>query len=222
MTARLRKLALTVHVTLAVGWVGALLGYLVLVVAAMRSEDSQVLRASWLAMELIGRQLIVPLAFGALVTGIVMALGTPWGLFRHYWVVLSLALTSLATLILVQHMETVGALTRMAAEGNPSDLGRLVAGLRGELLHAGVGLLVLLVIEALNIFKPRGMTVYGRRRAPRTAARSDLRLASGAESVGEAISATPVWVRVLAFHAVALAVLLVIVLHLTGRGMGHP
>jgi hypothetical protein len=45
------------------------------------------LRSAWIAMELIGWYLLVPFAFAALATGLVMALGTPRGLFRHYWVV---------------------------------------------------------------------------------------------------------------------------------------
>ncbi len=44
------------------------------------------------------------------------------------------------------------------------DVGVLREGLRSELLHAGVGLLVLLVIQVLNVYKPRGMTPYGWRK----------------------------------------------------------
>jgi hypothetical protein len=45
-------------------------------------------------------------------------------------------------------------------EGDKGDAG----GLSGELLHAGVGLLVLLMIQALNLYKPQGMTPYGWRK----------------------------------------------------------
>jgi hypothetical protein len=58
-------------------------------------------------MELTGWYVIVPLAVAALLTGLVMALGTPWGLFRHYWVLISLVLTILATVVLLLHMPTV-------------------------------------------------------------------------------------------------------------------
>jgi hypothetical protein len=89
-----------------------------------------------------------------------MALGTQWGLFRHYWVLLSLLLTILATVVLLAHMQTVSDVARIAAE-TPS---AAVNGLSSELVHAGVGMLVLLVIQVLNIYKPRGMTPYGWRK----------------------------------------------------------
>lgn len=160
MTPRLRKLALTAHLTVSVGWIGAVAAYLVLVVAALTRHDSQTLQAAWIAMELIGWYVIVPLALASLLSGLIMALGTPWGLFRHYWVLLSLVLTILATVILLAHMQTVSYVASIAAETPRAAVGGLVS----ELVHAGVGMLLLLVIQVLNIYKPRGMTPYGWRK----------------------------------------------------------
>jgi uncharacterized membrane protein len=109
---------------------------------------------------LVGWYVIVPLALASLLTGLIMALGTPWGLFRHYWVVLSLVLTIVATIVLLVHMQTVSDVASRAAE-TPS---AAVGGLPGELVHAGVGPVVLLVIQLLNVYKPRGMTIYGWRK----------------------------------------------------------
>lgn len=103
------------------------------------------------------------MALASLLTGLVMALGTNWGLFRHYWVLISLALTILATAILLGNMQAVSFYAGMAAEPD-SDLASLRRGLRSELLHGGVGLLMLLVIQVLNVYKPRGVTPYGRRK----------------------------------------------------------
>jgi hypothetical protein len=111
-------------------------------------------------MELTGWFVIVPLALAALLTGLVMALGTPWGLFRHYWVVITLVLTILSTAVLLLHMPTVSALAGAARVANGADL----VGLRGDLLHAGGGLLVLLVVTALNVYKPQGLTPYSWRK----------------------------------------------------------
>ncbi len=160
MTPGLRKLALTVHLTFSVGWIGAVVAYLALGVSAVTSQDAQTVRAAWIAMELTGWFVIVPLALAALLTGLVMSLGTPWGLFRYYWVLVSLALTVLSTAVLLLHMPTVSALADVAREADGADLGRL----GGDLFHAGGGLLVLLVITVLNVYKPRGMTRYGRRK----------------------------------------------------------
>jgi hypothetical protein len=111
-------------------------------------------------MELVGWAVLVPLALASFVTGVVLSDGTPWGLFRHYWVVISLGLTILATAILVLHMPSVTATARMVRESDGAQL----AQLGGDLGHAVGGLVVLLVITALNVYKPHGLTPYGWRK----------------------------------------------------------
>lgn len=164
MTPRLRRFALTVHITASVGWIGAVIAYLALIITAMTSQQTQTLRAAWIAMEVIGWFAIVPLSLVALLTGLVMSLGTKWGLFRHYWTLISLALTVFATVILVLHMPEVSFFAGPAADVDSANVSMLRQGLPGELLHAGVGMLVLVVVQVLNIYKPRGLTRYGQRK----------------------------------------------------------
>ena len=158
-----RKIVLIIHVTCSVAWIGAVLAFLALVLIAMNSAATANLLASWIAMRLIGWYVIVPLALASLLTGIIMALGTKWGLFRHYWVLISLVLTILATLVLLENMQTVNVFGLMA-ETEGTELMRLRAALNSELLHSGLGLAVLLVIQWLNMVKPRGLTPYGWRK----------------------------------------------------------
>lgn len=73
------------------------------------------MRGAYLAMEVTGWYVIVPLAFAALLTGLVQSLGTTWGLFRHYWVLAKLALTALATLLLLLHMRVAEQVAHTAA-----------------------------------------------------------------------------------------------------------
>ncbi len=160
MAPGLRKFALTAHVTFSVGWLGAVVAYLALGVSAVTSQDAQRVRAAWIAMEVTGWFAIVPLALAALLTGIVLSLGTKWGLFRHYWVLFTLVLTILSVVVLLLHMPTVSFLADVTQEADSADLARL----GGDLFHPGVGLLVLLVITGLNVYKPRGMTPYGWRK----------------------------------------------------------
>jgi len=160
MTPRFRKFALAAHLTFSVGWIGTVVAYLALGVAAATSQDAQTVRAAWIAMELTGWYVIVPLALASLLTGLVMALGTKWGLFRHYWVLISLVLTILATVVLLLHMPDVSVLADVAQEAEGARLDEL----GGDLFHPGLGLVVLLVILVLNVYKPRGMTKYGWRK----------------------------------------------------------
>ena len=164
----LRKLALAVHLSVSVGWIGAVVTYIALGISARNSEDVQTLVAAWIAMERTGWYAIVPLAGASLLTGLVMALGTKWGLFRQYWVLFSLVLTILASVVLLLHMPDVSTLVDLARESSGRPEGRsehLSAQLRGgDLLHPILGLVVLLVIQILNIYKPRGMTRHGQRK----------------------------------------------------------
>ena len=118
MKAGLRKFVLTIHLTCSLGWTGAVVAYLALGISAATSENAETVRAAWIAMELTGWFVIVPLALVSLMTGLVISLGTPWGLFRHYWVVISLALTILSTAVLLLHMPTVSSLADMAREAD--------------------------------------------------------------------------------------------------------
>jgi hypothetical protein len=219
MQPGLRKFALTTHISMSVGWVGAVFAYLVLVAAAMTSEAEQTLRSAWIAMDLIGWYLIVPLALASLLTGLVMSLGTQWGLIRHYWVLISFLLTLFATTILLLHMPAVSFFAGVAASGEGA-VTELRRALPGELLHAGVGVVLLLAIQALNVYKPQGMTAYGRRRGSEAAVSARPALGVGPGPSLLTTSRTPRWALIVGIHAIGL-VLLFVVLHLTGGGMSH-
>ena len=166
MTTRpkLRKFALTAHIVSSVGWLGAVACTLALSVAGMTSQDADVVRAIYLALELTGWSVLIPFSLASLFTGLVQSLGTKWGLFRHYWVLVKLAINLFATVILLMYMQTLGALADLAAQpraagGDLSDLSS-----PSPVLHAGAAVLLLLVAAALSVYKPRGLTRYGWRK----------------------------------------------------------
>ena len=66
MTPSLRKFALTTHVTSSVGLLGSIAAFLALTNAGLNSQDTQIIRAAYLSMDLIARFIIVPLAITAL------------------------------------------------------------------------------------------------------------------------------------------------------------
>jgi hypothetical protein len=163
MTPRTRKIALTAHVTSSVGWIGAVAVFLALAVTGLSSQDPQTVRAAYLSMELTARLVILPLALACLLTGLIQSLGTVWGLFRHYWVLVKLLIGVLATALLLVHMRPVGHMADAVRQATLAD-GEL-GGVRLQLAaDAGAALLVLLVAVALSVFKPRGATRYGQRR----------------------------------------------------------
>jgi hypothetical protein len=161
MKPRLRKLALTAHVVSSVGWLGAALVFLVLGIVGLTSGDPAVVRAVYLAMEAAGWPLLVPLALASLVTGLIQGLGTKWGLFRHYWVVVKLAMTLLSALVVVLYTQTLAYQADLARRLDDSDFGTLRSA--GPVLHAGIGIALLATAVVLSVFKPPGLTAYGRR-----------------------------------------------------------
>jgi hypothetical protein len=159
----LRKFALTAHVTSSVGWFGAVAAFLLLAVAGLTSQDAQMVRAAYLTMQLIGWFIIVPLSLASLVSGLIQALGTTWGLFRHWWVLIKLVLTTLATIVLLVHMRPIGHLADVVAAATLA--GGELHGLRVQLIaDAGAAVIVLLMTTTLSVYKPRGLTPYGWRK----------------------------------------------------------
>jgi len=162
LTPGLRKFVRTAHVTFTVGWLGTVAAFLALAVVGLTNQDDQVVRAAYIAMELITRFVIVPLSIAPLLTGPILSLGTPWGLFRHYWILAKLLINILSTIILLVHIQPINYLSRVAAEGTLSSADRAVQV--QLVVAAGAGLLALLVATALAVYKPRGMTPYGWRK----------------------------------------------------------
>ena len=160
LTPGLRKFVRTAHVIFSVGWLGTVAAFLALAIAGLTSQNTQMVRAVYIAMGLITRFVIVPLSFvPLLLTGPILSLGTPWGLVRHYWILAKVLINILSTAILLVHVQPINYLWRVAAEETLSSADR---GAQVQLVvAAAAGFLALLVATALAVYKPRGMTQYG-------------------------------------------------------------
>jgi hypothetical protein len=172
MGPRLRKTVLVTHVATSVGWFGALAAYLALDIATASGSDITTVRSAYVAMGLLVRYAIVPLALASVLVGIINALGTPWGLFRHYWVLVKLVLTLVASGVLLIKVQDVDYLARLAQSiTDPRQL-------TDTLPHSMGGMIILGTTLILSVFKPRGVTRYGWRKQ-REAARSSRGLSQG-------------------------------------------
>ena len=169
MTPALRKFVLTLHVMSSVGWLGAVAAFLALAVAGLASGDAETGRAAYVAMDVAAWYVIVPLSFASPITGLVQSLGTSWGLFRQYWVLVKFLMTLPSTLLLMVHMGPIDHLAGMVATGSS---GAMLHGMRMQLLiEASAALVVLSVATVLSVYKPKGLTRYGWRRQQAGAAR---------------------------------------------------
>lgn len=158
------KFALTAHITASIGWLGAVIAFLVLAVVAVTDADTATVRALYIVMELLGWYVIVPLSLASLVTGLIQSLGTKWGLLRHYWVLTKLLINLVATTILLLYMQTLTYFATVARSTATTGTASDALPSASPVLHAGGAVVLLLLAAVLSVYKPRGMTRYGQRR----------------------------------------------------------
>lgn len=96
-----RKMWLVLHILSAGAWIGVDVIVAVLVAVGLAGDD----RARGLAYQALGSFVVLPMLTAGLVclvTGLVLGLGSKWGLLRYWWVAVKLTLNLvLCTLILV-------------------------------------------------------------------------------------------------------------------------
>jgi hypothetical protein len=166
------RFLLVVHIVVSVGWLGVVFAKLVLGFAAVTGGATAVAAGLYAAMDVVNVA-FPPLAIATLVTGVVLSLGTKWGLLRHYWVATKLALT---VGVIVSAVQIGGRLQQSMAAlpaGQPVGGGTIlevVAAPATLLLSLGVAhLLMLGAATVISVYKPWGKTWLGRRTAkPRT------------------------------------------------------
>lgn len=161
MPPKIRKFMLVSHITFSVSWIGAVVCFMALAISGLNNIDPQILSSNYSAMNLIAQFVIVPLAFATLISGIVQGLGTSWGLIQHYWIVAKLSITVVSTVILLLKLRLINELASAGLDiGNPS-----FSQARLELMvHAAGGILLLLIATFLSVYKPKGITPYGRKK----------------------------------------------------------
>jgi hypothetical protein len=210
MAPGVRRFALTAHIAGSVGWLGAVAAFFILSIAGLTSRNPDTVRSAYVAMNLLGQFIIVPLSFAAVLTGLIQALGTSWGLFRYYWVVMKLALTIVATALLLLHQFTAVASAAQRASATPPGMLPNLGGLGTQLVvDAGLAILVLLVNTTLSVFKPWERTPYGQR--------SEVLATGGAEIRPPPM---PLGLKII-LTIVGLIVAAIAVVHLAGGGLHH-
>jgi len=206
MTPGLRKFVLTAHITFSVGWLGAVAVFLAHAIAGLTSQDDQIVRAAYLAMNLSVWFVIVPSNAGALVTGLVQSLGTQWGLFKHYWVLVKFLLTVAGTILLLVHTQPIDYIAEVVSERTISSTE--LVGLRIQLVgDAAAAFLLLLTTTIISVYKPWGLTSYGVRK------RDELR------TTNQGLTKKKSWGLYVVVGLVIIGLLIVIV-HLSGGGLG--
>ncbi|WP_405714668.1 MULTISPECIES: DUF2269 domain-containing protein [unclassified Streptomyces] len=147
-----RRSLLVAHVAVSVSWLGLTVGLLALGIAAFSTGDPATAQAATRSMKIFGDWLIVPVALFSLFSGLVLALGTPWGLARHRWVWTKFWLTLITVALSVFSLRP--GIDEAAARG-AVDIDLVVA--------PSVATATYLFVTAISVLKPWGPTHRGRR-----------------------------------------------------------
>ncbi|MFS8203208.1 DUF2269 family protein (plasmid) [Streptomyces sp. CWNU-52B] len=153
-----RRATLVVHVAASACWLGLTLGLLALGITAATTGSAETVEASVRAMKTFTDWLLLPLAFLTLLSGLVLSLGTPWGLARHRWVYTKfwLTLATVTATVFALRPGVGSAVTAVSAGGPLPDSGDVLFG-------PIVSLSAYLFMTVISVVKPWGLTRRGQR-----------------------------------------------------------
>lgn len=160
MTTKTTKLILTTHIVFSAGWFGTVAVFIALAISSVNSQNPGSIYGALLAMQITSFYVIVPFCLAALITGIILAISTKWGLVKYYWIVAKLFLTVFSTILLIMHLKPISMLAEMATIKKGMIMDMHMEQLR-IIFDAAAGLMVLAAIIAISVYKPWGKTTYG-------------------------------------------------------------
>ena len=157
-----RRTVLVAHIASAGSWLGVDVAMAVLIVTAMLTSDVGTQAFCLQALELVAVWPLLACGLVCLLTGIVLGLGSRWGVLRYWWVatklVLNLVLTALVLVSLRHEVTEQAALAREYSAGRP-----VTFDLTNLIYPPTVSPALLLVAMTLSVVKPWGRIT----RAPR-------------------------------------------------------
>ena len=160
-----RRSVLVLHIACGVGWMGADVLLAILVLTGRLSDDGATAAAAYTAVRLVIPPAVPVLAVGMLLTGILLGLGTRWGLVQWWWVTVKLAIGVVLTLLVFVAL-VPGALDIPTGLTGTADHVRATVGRAGEdlLFPPFVSFAALAFALVLSVVKPWQRTPWARRR----------------------------------------------------------
>jgi hypothetical protein len=146
-----RNLLLTLHVLATVGLFGADVVLLTLGISSVLGAEP---RTIYPAASMIGTVVLAPLAVTSLLSGLLLAATTRWGITKYWWVVIKLAITVALTpvviFVLVPRLHAAAVATTGETPRSFSQTERLQLA-----LAPGLASTLLALNVALAVYKPR-------------------------------------------------------------------
>lgn len=158
-----RKPLLAVHVISSVAWIGVELALIALGLTGMLSDDPDRVRAVYIAMGVLGWAFLPTVSVVALLSGVVLGLGTKWGLFRTGWVFAKLLITVPMTFMGIVFLnDRLQDAANEALSGNVSRWSDLGPERFPISYVPWFGLTLLVLATLLSVYKPRRVGPLGR------------------------------------------------------------
>ena len=155
LSSRSRKWVLVLHIASAGAWLGIDVVMAVLIFTSLATNDTATVALCYQALGLVAVWPLLIAGLVCLATGLVLGLGSRYGLVRYWWVAAKLALNLLLTgLVLVALRPGLAELSQVGRElaaGHPVD-----AALHGMIYPPIVSPAALLVALSLAVLKPWG------------------------------------------------------------------
>ncbi|WP_406289943.1 DUF2269 family protein [Embleya sp. NBC_00896] len=143
------------HVVFAVGLLGLEWAMMLLSVVARSTDDATLRHSAYRLIRVLALTSGIPFAVLSLITGVLLCLYTPWGLWQHLWIkvkiVLQLAVIVTGAVVVSQF---VHRLMSAAAPGGDADA--LPTLQTWHLAAVIFQILALIAASALSVFKPSG------------------------------------------------------------------
>ena len=155
MGTRTRKGFLVVHVASAGAWIGIDVVMAVFVFTALLADDDSTKALCYRALELFAVWPLLTTGLVCLASGIVLGLGTKYGLVRYWWVAIKLVLNIVLTALVLVALRP--AVTEAAEQGRQFAVGAPASLAVGDLIFPPiVSPTALRIAVVLAVFKPWG------------------------------------------------------------------
>lgn len=173
-----RRLLLLLHLLVTMSWLGVDLVIGVLSFTGLTTDDPRTMATAYAALSMFGVPLLLTLGLLTLATGVLLGLGTRYGLLRYWWVAVKLVVGVVLTVLVVVALKPT--LDRAATETAVLDptLADRLSQVRFNMVFPPIVSTTALVFAAyLGLYKPWGRTGLGRtggltaREAPTTEGR---------------------------------------------------
>lgn len=160
LSRRSRRVWLTPHVGCSAAWLGLSLTMVVLSLVGVLSGDARPRHDAYRLMRIFDLVVVIPIVLAAIVTGLVVALFSRWGLTRHWWVLIKFTMS-------VSIPASAGywqSWIRQLITATAQPAGAVPAGTAARLTGClAVGIAFLVAATALSTYKPGGWTPWATR-----------------------------------------------------------